>query len=146
MTDTISDPADASVTAIVEAARLSSLPLAALMSQLREADLKIKRLNDKLKDAKAEKGVLEDAIIAKLEEQGTDSGRVNGLGTVSIRQSVVPNVKNWDDFYGFIKENDYFHLLERRPSAPGCRELFERYGAIPGVEPFNKRTLGFTAA
>jgi hypothetical protein len=63
------------------------------------------------------------------------SGR---FGNVTQTSSVVPTVKDWDAFYSFIKRHNYFHLLERRPSVSGCRELFEMKSTIPGVEPFTK--------
>lgn len=60
---------------------------------------------------------------------------------VTASESVVPAVKDWDQFYKFIHRHKYYHLLERRPSVTGCRELFESKGQIPGVEPFTKHGL-----
>jgi hypothetical protein len=60
---------------------------------------------------------------------------------VSITESVRPSVENWDDFYRFIHRHKYYHLLDRRPSVTGCRELFETKGNIPGVVPFTKRKI-----
>ena len=61
--------------------------------------------------------------------------------TVSISTSVKPSVEDWDAFYAYIHKNKYYHLLERRPSVTGCRELFDHKGAIPGVVPFTQRKL-----
>jgi hypothetical protein len=62
-------------------------------------------------------------------------------GIVTVTTSVVPTVKDWDVFYEFIHRHRYYHLLERRPSVSGCRELFESKGLVPGVEPFVKEKL-----
>lgn len=62
-------------------------------------------------------------------------------GTVSISESVKPTVTDWDAFYEYIKRHNFMHLLERRPSVTGCRELFELKGKIPGVEPFRQRKV-----
>jgi hypothetical protein len=125
---------------------LSSLSLGDLMRRKRAQIVAIKCINDDLKEAKAVELALDEAIVAKLDEAGTTASRVEGIGTAALKSSVVPNVKDWDAFHQYIAENGYFHLLDRRPNAAGCREAFERFGAIPGVEPFNKRTLSFTAA
>ena len=47
----------------------------------------------------------------------------------------MPVVEDWDAFYRYIKENDAFYLLQRRPSATAFREAFQLEGdtGIPGV-------------
>jgi hypothetical protein len=104
----------------------------------------IAALNKQVDFLEQHEKAIDQALMAKLDEEGTTkaSGRT---GTVSISESVVPTVRDWESFYDYIKANNYFHLLERRPSATGCRELFERAGAIPGVEPFTKRSLRYHA-
>lgn len=87
---------------------------------------------------------IEDALYEQMVKEETTKGG-GSLATVSITSNVVPVVKDWDAFYRYIKRTNYFHLLERRPTVSGCRELFETKGAIPGVEPFTKYRLNFTA-
>lgn len=86
---------------------------------------------------------VETALLAQLDKEETTNGG-GKLATVSVTESVVPNVQDWDSFYKYIARMKYYHLLERRPSVTGCRELFETKGAIPGVMPFTKRKLNFT--
>jgi len=74
------------------------------------------------------------------DEQKTSVGK-GQLGAFSIGESVVPQVKDWDKFYKFIGKHKYYHLLERRPSVTGCRELFGTKGVIPGVDKFTKRKI-----
>ena len=87
---------------------------------------------------------VEIALMSQLDIQGTTNGG-GKRATVSIVESVVPTVKDWDAFYAYIAKKKYFHLLERRPSVSGCREIFETKGQLPGVEPFVKRTLNFSS-
>lgn len=111
-------------------------------------------LRQALTDDKKEVQALLDALCAQIDEvekalfeQMDKEGTTNGGGktaTVSVVESIVPNVKDWDSFYKYIARMKYFHLLERRASVSGCRELFETKGAIPGVEPFTKRRLNFS--
>ena len=89
-------------------------------------------------------GDVEISIQAHLEKEGTLAG-AGKSATVSITESVVPTVKDWDQFYAFIHKKKWYHLLERRPSVTGCREIFEMNGKLPGVEPFTKRKLNFTS-
>ena len=85
-----------------------------------------------------------DQLEFDLIEQMDASGVTNATGgkaSVSVGTSVKPSVENWDDFYAFIARHKYYHLLERRPSVTGCRELFEQKGNIPGVVPYTQRKL-----
>lgn len=95
------------------------------------------------KDLAALKKVIESRKGALLELMDTQNlGSAGGrLGVIKVQETTVPSVQDWDKFYEYIKSNDYFHLLQRRPSSTGCRELFERNGSIPGVVPFVKREL-----
>lgn len=112
-------------------------------------------LRTQLKEQKEQAQAIVDAYDAHIKElelalleQLDKEESLNGGGktaTVSIREAIVPQVDSWDDFYKYISRTKYFHLLERRPSVSGCRELFETKGKIPGVVPFIKRTLNFTS-
>jgi hypothetical protein len=84
---------------------------------------------------------LDDEIMQRLDDADLPGARGH-LGSMSVVEAVVPNVKDWGQLYAYIKENDYFHLLNRAPNAAAFRELFAR-GDVPGVEPFTKRSLKF---
>lgn len=79
-------------------------------------------------------------LIDLMDAQGVTSS-TGTKATVTIGISVKPSVDDWDAFYAFIQKNKYWHLLERRPSVTGCRELFDTKGKIPGVVPFTQRTV-----
>jgi hypothetical protein len=88
---------------------------------------------------------LEQAVIAACDAQGL-TGAPSKLGAVKIIESIIPHVTDWDAYWEFIYANRYGHLVTRRPSLTGCRELFEQGIRIPGVQPFVKRTLKRSAA
>lgn len=109
---------------------------------------------DQLHDIREQKRKLEeqvkllteqmDAVETELIDDMKQAGIVRSTGakaTVSITDSVRPSVEDWDDFYAYIHRNKFYHLLERRPSVAGCRELFDTKGRIPGVVPFTQRKL-----
>lgn len=91
---------------------------------------------------KGHEQILEEAILGALKEQGLDKGSHGGF-SFGRSETVVPQVQDWDVFHKYIARKKWFHLLERRPSAAACREVFEMNGAIPGVIPFVKVKLSF---
>lgn len=110
---------------------------------LQKLKLRRRELQNQMDEIDKRISLAEDALMAAMEVQGLQ--RLSGtLATASISESVKPSVQNWDEFYRFIREHGYFHLLDRRPSVSGCRELFETRGAIPGVVPFVKRVVRTT--
>lgn len=110
--------------------------------QLRDAK---RELEAEITKIEAEVNEVTEALIAKLDAEGTNSG-TGKLGSASISTNVVANVTDWDSFYAYIKKSGYFHLLQRRVSDPVFRELLESKGKVPGVEPFSKRRLNLRTA
>lgn len=111
-------------------------------------ELNAKRLDleQQVKAIVSEYNLITDALMEQMEKENMGTTASSSTGSVRISDSVVPTVKDWDSFYAFIYKNKYFHLLERRPSVTGCRELFETKGAVPGVEPFVKLKLVLSPA
>lgn len=100
-----------------------------------------KRQLEELLKAKAQEiSLAENDLIEQMDQQNITKS-TGSKATVSISTSVKPSVEDWDAFYAYIHKNKYYHLLERRPSVTGCRELFDHKGAIPGVVPFTQRKL-----
>ena len=100
-----------------------------------------KRQLEELLKAKAQEiNLAENDLIEQMDQQNITKS-TGSKATVSISTSVKPSVEDWDAFYAYIHKNKYYHLLERRPSVTGCRELFDHKGAIPGVVPFTQRKL-----
>lgn len=83
---------------------------------------------------------LEEALMDKLEAEGSDKGS-GKHASASITRSVVGNVTDWDKLNAYVKKTGYFHLYQKRLSDPAVRELFEQGKKIPGCEPFTKRRL-----
>jgi hypothetical protein len=101
---------------------------------------RIRALNEQLKTLGQEKDAIEAELIALMDSEGV-SKSTGKKASAGITETERPNVVSWDDFYKYIARTKNFHLLERRPSVSGCRELFETKGSIPGVEPFTQRTI-----
>ena len=99
-----------------------------------------KEVEKEAADMKKDERDLEERIMEKLDQEKTTTSRGTSA-SVSINERVVPSVTDWDDFERYIMRTKNLHLLQRRPAEAACRELFEKKGKIPGVEPFRKRTL-----
>lgn len=107
------------------------------MFDIREQE---KALNDALKDLGAQKKELESVLLERLDADETTMSR-GKLASVTITESIVPQVIDWDAFYQYIAEHDAPYMLERRPAVGPFREHYQANEAIPGVEPFNRRAL-----
>jgi transposase len=83
---------------------------------------------------------LEEELLGRLDEQGMLQGKT-AAGTASVTEVIVPNVVDWDVLQEHIRKTGDFHLLQKRPAAAAFRELHASGETIPGMEPFNKRTI-----
>lgn len=107
------------------------------MWELRESK---RKLEDKVKEINEQIEQLDAQLISCMDAEKITASTGN-KASASITEAIRPNVVDWDSFYAFIHKHKHYHLLERRPSVTGCRELFETKGAVPGVQPFVKRTI-----
>ena len=107
------------------------------MSAIRET---MRHLNQQVKDLQQEYDALDAELQSRMTEQGIDQAR-GTKATASLSSTVVPTVKDWDAFYEYIQANDALYLLQRRPAAGPCRELFDAGETIPGVDRFTKTAI-----
>lgn len=102
-----------------------------LLYQTREKRLTMQKELDKV--AKDEAAIREH-IINNLPK--SDTGASGKLARVSVVTKQVPQVKDWDKFYAFVKKTGQFDLMQRRLSDGAIKERWENGKAVPGVEPF----------
>lgn len=114
--------------------------IGAKIDQLHALREQKRALEEQIKQLSGQMDVLENDLIEQMDAEGVSKSTGNSA-TVSISTSVKPSVDDWDAFYKYIHRYKYYHLLERRPSVTGCRELLETKGKIPGVVPFTQRKL-----
>jgi len=120
--------------------------LAQTAERLREVKEQITALNKEASALTVEKQELEANLMQLMDDAETDQVRVKGIGTFSVRETIVPTVTDWDAFYKFMLENNALFMLERRASAAPFRDYLELHEkAPPGVESFTKRTIGLAA-
>jgi hypothetical protein len=113
--------------------------LAAYKAKKAEIELSLKEV-DHMIDA------IEDDIRDTLDAAGTMESKSSSGHKVEVVESTVPHVEDWDQFYEFIHQNKYYHMLQKRPSTTGYRELITMGKQVPGVLPFTTRKIKFTGA
>lgn len=99
-------------------------------------DLKEKKseTNATLKELNEDIRLVEVELLDEMHKQGLY--KAGGLrGGVYISRQVVPKVVNWDEFYDYILEHEYLHMLERRVSRKAYQEQYEDGQDVPGIDP-----------
>lgn len=104
-----------------------------------------RRISNRDKELVAEWRSLELELMIRLDEQGMKKASTDD-GTASITTTVLPQVVDWDAFYKYMLENDSLHLLQRRPAAAAFRELNASGEVIPGVEPYEQKSISLRKA
>lgn len=85
-----------------------------------------------------------DELDAELQDEMAFQGVTMSRGTrasVSLTESTVPQIEDWDEVMKYAKEYDAFYLFERRVSATPWRELHESGQTVPGTKPFVRKKL-----
>lgn len=115
---------------------------------------KIKRNYDKLISSyKAMKDAETQATIAKgnyeaekrkmlenMEYAGTATYK-GDKGTISLTETTVPTVQDWEQFNKFVLKNEAFDLYQRRVSSTAWRDRLEAGEKIPGVLEYTRQNL-----
>jgi hypothetical protein len=115
-------------------------------------DIKQERLAaQKIVDAlKADETLLSNHIIDNLAKG--DAGAVGKHHKVIVKTEEVPQVKDWEAFYAYVKANNAFDLLQRRINPAALKDREEaladnkraKVKVIPGTEKFTAVKLSLT--
>jgi hypothetical protein len=107
--------------------------LFALRESKRVLEAQVKEIESRVSEIKAE-------LIPRFQDEGTQSTATK-TASVTLTETVLPQVTDWDAFYAFIKDTDSFYLLERRPASTAWRELHNADMTPPGTQAFTKFDL-----
>jgi hypothetical protein len=93
--------------------------------------VQIRELEDKVKAIKHEQLMVTDKMLELCSDQDVNSLATTN-GTISRRLSSSYWTGDWDSFYSFIKDNDAYHLLEKRIHNTNMKEfLADNPDAVP---------------
>lgn len=121
---------------------LPNIHLESIALELREKRDEITEVEQRLAVLKEERDVIEKRAATALTLIGVKSARTSN-GTLGITTTSVATIDDWESFTEYVADNCAFHLLERRASQTGCREIMQQGEKIPGITPFTKHKLTF---
>lgn len=127
----------ATVTALRKPKKLTVGGLIDELSTLRDERRDLAKKDAELKAQYDEK---ELQLIELMDSEGCtkSTGRVASAG---ISTTTVFNTTDWEAFMAYLIKTKQGHLVQRRVSNPAVLELFASKGVVPGLEPFNKRSI-----
>lgn len=101
-------------------------------------ELRDKRLAEqkKVDEIAAEETALKNHLIENLPKSEA-SGVAGKLARVTVVTKQVPQVKDWDAFYRYVKKTGSFDLMQKRLTDAAIKERWEAGKEVPGVEHFN---------
>jgi hypothetical protein len=110
--------------------------LADIYIKMRE---RIRELEDKVKTIKEQQAMVADKMLELCNEQDANSLTTTN-GTISRRLNSSYWTSDWDSFYNFVKDNDAYHLLEKRIHNGNMKEfLADNPDAVPmGLQARNQ--------
>lgn len=100
--------------------------------ELRQKRLDAQKVVDKIQE---EESALREHLINTLPKSEA-TGTAGKKARVTVVTSQVPQVKDWDAFYKYVKKNGAFDLMQRRLADSAVKERWESGKKVPGVESF----------
>lgn len=101
--------------------------------ELSDAHAEVKRLT-------SEREVIDIAIMKRADREGTTRFATKEA-SVSVTETVVANVDDWDQLYEHLRTTGDFSLLQRRTSSAAYRELLKTEAKVPGITPRTVRNI-----
>lgn len=87
--------------------------------------------------------LIEEHFIATL-EVGESSGVQGMRSRVQVTDTTIPQVADWDKFYGHIKKTGNFELLNRAVNRKAVQERWDEKKRVPGVTAFHAKNVSCT--
>lgn len=105
--------------------------------KLRLERAEAQKVADKIEE---EEKALKEYIINTLPKSEA-SGVSGKVARVSVVVRIVPQVKDWSEFYKYVEKTKSFDLLQRRLSEKAVQERWDAGKRVAGVETFNVITV-----
>lgn len=80
---------------------------------------------------KAAMGKIENDMLRRLNERGTDSSTVRGVGVAFKKTRSYCSVADWDIFFRYVQENQAWHMLTHAASKDAVSEFKEANNDLP---------------
>lgn len=100
-------------------------------------------LDKEVKELKRIEGLAKERVLELLNEAGLKKASGN-FATAGILTDDIPFIKDWNEVYGYIKQNDRFDLLQKRIGVVAWRDLYKDGILVPGTEAAVDTDLSLT--
>jgi hypothetical protein len=111
--------------------------LHSLREQKRKLEQEIKQVNEQYNETKA-------YLIDLLDAQGVSSVKTP-VARVTMTESQVVKMEDWESFCRYITDNNAFHLLQKRPASTACKEHLTITNELPpGIHLITLRDISLT--
>lgn len=107
----------------------------------------IYKLNQKIDVAQAavkkledQRNKLEEALMKSYKSEDIE-GASGKLAKANVVERTFVNVKDWKKLYDYIKKNNAWDLLQRRPSSSAYQARIEQKIKVPGCTAFKKTSI-----
>jgi hypothetical protein len=111
-----------------------------LLYETRQKRLALQKEVDELQSQETQ---LKDYLIANLPKSQA-SGIAGKVARIKIETKDIPQVKDWDVFYKYVKRTGDFDLMQRRLSDTAVKARWENGKQVPGVEVFTSTVVSCT--
>lgn len=92
----------------------------------------------------SEYAALEATLMETMSASGIQAARTN-KALASVSNIEITTVNDWDAFYQYIRENDAFYLLQKRPATSACKEINTLTGTpVPGTSSLSIKKVNLT--
>lgn len=76
-------------------------------------------------------GKIENDMLRRLNERGTDSSTVRGVGVAFKKTRSYCSVADWDIFFRYVQENQAWHMITHAASKDAVAEFKEANNDLP---------------
>lgn len=108
--------------------------------ELKAKKAEAKRVTDAIEE---EEKALKAHIIETLPKSEA-SGIAGKVARVKIEEKEVPQVKDWDAFYKYVKRTNSFDMMQRRLTDTAVMARIDAGKPLPGVEMFKYKSISLT--
>lgn len=114
--------------------------LAACADKLYQLRAQRQQMQKEVDSVEAEEKAVKAHIIDNLPKSDA-SGVAGKLCRVTIISKEIPQLKDDEAFFKYVKKTGRFDLMQRRLSDAAIKEIWENGKEVPGVDHFNAVTL-----
>ena len=76
-------------------------------------------------------GKIENDMLRRLNERGTDSSTVRGIGVAFKKTRTYCSVADWDIFFAYVHHHNAWHMLTHAASKDAVAEFKEAHNDLP---------------